>query len=326
MLGEPVTWGLASGKLARGLLVCKALWAACRPMLRSAARVEAPSAAATAMLLEHKGTIAHLELGASCTDFRDCAALLASLDAARLRSLALTAHLDMRLRTPAQPYADDEELHRISASTLNALAPATRLQALSLVVPWDSDTAALLANTKSLSHLSLHIPYMTTDKAVALAVALRALPRLSELHLVLSNIQLLFDPDSDGASWINNGVWDFVCTPPLAGLPLRVLAIQGAVGLPPDWRQLSGLRQLRVVSSPECGEWADEPEHRFSWGSEPAPGLTALTRLEVKGIMPAVEVAASLPALRVLRDIRGRQPAFEAALAAARPFVQIIAE
>ncbi|KAL4457931.1 hypothetical protein ABPG75_012796 [Micractinium tetrahymenae] len=101
------------------------------------------------------------------------------------------------------------------------------------------------------------------------------------------------------------------------------------MGLPPDWGQLSNLRQLRVVSSPEYGEaglWEEQPENYFSWGSEPAPGLTALTRLEVKGIMPAVEVAASLPVLRVLRDIRGRQPAFRAVLAAARPDVEIIAE
>lgn len=117
---------------------------------------------------------------------------------------------------------------------------------------------------------------------------LRQLPQLQSLDLQLTNIQLLFDEDSDGASWIGNGVWDWVRTPPLAGLPLRSFTVQGAVGLPPDWRQLASLQVLRVVSSPEFGQpWYEEDETTsHQWGSELASGLASLTRLEVKGVVP----------------------------------------
>lgn len=83
---------LAFGKLPLGLVACKALWAAVQPMLSSAARVEAPRAAATLALLEHRGGVVHLELGPACDDPRDCAGLLASVDVEHLRSLALHAH------------------------------------------------------------------------------------------------------------------------------------------------------------------------------------------------------------------------------------------
>lgn len=233
---------------------------------------------------------------------------------------------------------------------------------------------------------SLTLRYGTgVEAAVAM---LRQLPQLQSLDLQLTNNWMLFDEDSDGALWIGNGVWDWVHTPPLAGLPLRSLTVQGGVGLPPDWRQLASLQVLRVVSSPEFGQpWDDEDETGFlQWGSELASGLASLTRLEVKGILPgvgcdsvssapathalpalvhgsrgcwlqrpvfgfsdlwfsrcclgwpakpfplptphplsAVEVVASMPALRIVRDIKGRQPEWRAALAAARPDVEIIA-
>ncbi|KAL4458111.1 hypothetical protein ABPG75_012976 [Micractinium tetrahymenae] len=347
--------------LPRGVLACKALWAAGQAMLRSAARVEAPRAAAVEPLRQHSGTIVHVELGPLCRDPLDCSALLSAVHAVHLRSLALGAHpsvfalcagvlphlsaleaLDLlgnaipcdwdstrgvaaaapllrslhvgtRRRSRVPSNAEDEELLGLPAGTITALASATRLSILGLVAAWDSITEALLRNARGLQHLSIHLAYLTTKKVEELVAALRTLPRLAELHLVLANIMLLFDPDSDGADWIDNGVWDFACTPPLAGLPLRSLTIQGAVGLPPDWRQLTGLRELRVVSDPEYRDvfvGDDAPDACFRWGDQPAPGLTALSRLEVKGIMPAVAVAASLPALRVLRDIKGASTPF----------------
>lgn len=223
---------------------------------------------------------------------------------------------------------------------------------------------------------SLHIPYYTSDNAEPLVAVLRGQAHLTELRLVLVNTCGMFDADADGASWIDSGDWDLAPCPPLAGLPLRSLTIQGAVLLPPDWRKLTDLRKLRAVSSPEYGRPADWDGACFTWDSEPAPGLTSLTRLEVKSIVPGaawrgpalhtaelngyvqrvrgmhgmlqaagtlsnraspfvlpppplrteLDLIASLPALRVLRDIRGRQPAFRAAVAAARPDVRIIAE
>lgn len=117
---------------------------------------------------------------------------------------------------------------------------------------------------------------------------LRQLPRLRSLDLWLANVVWLADPDADGASWIDNGVWEWRPVPPLAGLPLRALTLQGALGLPPDWRQLAGLEELRVVSSPEYAEpWIEgDPHSCLQWGEKPAPGLTSLTRLEVKSVPP----------------------------------------
>ena len=71
---------------------------------------------------------------------------------------------------------------------------------------------------------------------------LRQLPQLQSMQL--TNNWTSFDEESNGAPWIDNGTWDWVRTPPLAGLPLRSLTVQGGVGLPPDWRQLASLQVL----------------------------------------------------------------------------------
>lgn len=153
--------------------------------------------------------------------------------------------------------------------------------AASLIMPRLATTPCLPCPACSLT--------LRYGKGVEAAVAmLRQLPQLQTLDLQLTNVEKLFDPDSDGAAWIGNGVFDWMHTPPLAGLPLRSLTVQGAVGLPPDWRQLASLQVLRVVSAPEYGEplLDDDEMSRLQWGSEPAGALAALTRLEVKGIMP----------------------------------------
>lgn len=117
---------------------------------------------------------------------------------------------------------------------------------------------------------------------------LRQLPQLQSLELQLTNVATLFIADADGVSWIGNGAWEWVPALPLVGLPLHSLTVQGAAGLPPDWRQLASLQVLRVVSSPEYAEpWVDGGATScLLWGCEPASALTALTRLELKAVVP----------------------------------------
>lgn len=56
---------------------------------------------------------------------------------------------------------------------------------------------------------------------------------------------------------------------------LADLRLYRLAGLPPDWRQLSGLQTLKVCHS--CVE-------QFQWGAGPLTSLTALTRLETFGM------------------------------------------
>lgn len=79
----------------------------------------------------------------------------------------------------------------------------------------------------------------------------------------------------------------------MAGLPLRSLTVQGAVGLPPDWRQLTTLEVLRVVSTPEYGDpqYLDEIDDCLWWDFELATAMASLFCLELKGIMPGASSA-----------------------------------
>ncbi|PRW18384.1 2-polyprenyl-6-methoxyphenol hydroxylase [Chlorella sorokiniana] len=222
----------------------------------------------------------------------------------------------------------DDELENFPVGLPQALSwassHATALHTLVLDSVFDAEAAAFCSALPAIRILNLTLRYgRGAEAAVAM---LRQLPQLHSLQLQLINVETHFDPDADGASWIGNGVWEWMRPPPLAGLPLHSLTVQGAVGLPPDWRQLASLQVLRVVSSPEYGEplLEEDETSRLQWGSEPAGGLAALTRLEIKGIVPDVEVVASMPALQVVRDIKGRQPGWRTALAAARPNLEII--
>jgi hypothetical protein len=82
-------------------------------------------------------------------------------------------------------------------------------------------------------------------------------------------------PSTHAVGWVHH--------PAMAGVAaLTELALIGATSLPPDWCQLSALQCLKVIMDAEVGASRAE----FSWGSASLALLTALTRLEVQGLMP----------------------------------------
>ena len=80
-----------------------------------------------------------------------------------------------------------------------------------------------------------------------------------------------------------------------------------ACSLPPDWRELAGLRNLLVYHD---AAWANDRRHNeidawewggFTWGSGSLSGLTALTRLvlSTEAVLPGESCFALLQCLQV---------------------------
>jgi hypothetical protein len=111
-------------------------------------------------------------------------------------------------------------------------------------------------------------------------------------------------PDTDAYAWVQ--------LPALAGVaPLTELALVGCTCLPPDWRQLSSLRRLRMVDT--LTESIDhnvdqDPENLclFDWGTAPLTALTALTSLEVdQRVLPGEGRGAAQGAAHLRRQATG---------------------
>lgn len=101
--------------------------------------------------------------------------------------------------------------------------------------------------------------------------------------------------DSDNDQW-HEELGEEAQLPPLAGLPaLRGLHVHGFAVLPPDWRQLSSLRELSV--RPLFPDDRPTPEaHSFD---QPVDALTAVTRLR----LPAAHLTPALCQLEGLREL-----------------------
>ena len=107
---------------------------------------------------------------------------------------------------------------------------------------------------------------------------LAQLPRLRGVKLGIQ----AYEGTEEDYNYPNDAGYEWVEPPAMAGLAaLTELALVGGTSLPPDWRQLSGLQRLRVTVGAGEGD-ADA----FDWGSAPLTALTALTHLEVRGLMP----------------------------------------
>ncbi|KAL4425983.1 hypothetical protein ABPG75_009999 [Micractinium tetrahymenae] len=149
--------------------------------------------------------------------------------------------------------------------------------------------------------------------ATAAAAMLRRPPRLSSIALGIHSFwgseandgyPSFADDDSQQYPFVDK---DWVEIPPLAGISgLTALHIDGAAGLPPDWRQLRSLQCLRVTHNVT---WAAPSQEDWNWGSfdwgpedEPLSALTALTKVEFSetALLPELPLLAALPQLAEL--------------------------
>ena len=114
---------------------------------------------------------------------------------------------------------------------------------------------------------------------------LKQLPRLQAVKL---GIQAYTGTEED-CDYPNIDSFEWAEPPAMAGLAaLTALELVGNASLPPDWRQLSALQRLRVILDSSASS------QDFIWGSPPLTSLTALTRLEVRGLMPGEGCRLSL--------------------------------
>lgn len=149
-----------------------------------------------------------------------------------------------------------------------------------------------------------------TESIAVVVDALRQATHLTTLHLGLSTSSYVegnADPAADG--W-DHELGEEIQLPPLGGIPcLHSLDVAGLALLPPDWQQLSSLRQLAVRPLVNENEgWVAETPYDFS---QLLPGLTgSLTQLRLpwNGLTPAL---CGLEQLREL-TVRGGSVALPA--------------
>ncbi|KAI7844003.1 hypothetical protein COHA_002540 [Chlorella ohadii] len=167
----------------------------------------------------------------------------------------------------------------------------------------------------------------TNEDATELLAALKGLPRLRTLGLTVHSAWPGMLSDAlEGVSILN---WDhWVHLPPMAQLAHRLtsLTLAGAVSLPPDWRHLTQLRELRIFAND-----AASAEHtglrRAAWGSGTLSALTALTCLNMNALygagIPGAAEVASAPALAEVVVPGGDASVWGRALRAMRPNVLV---
>ncbi|KAL4425981.1 hypothetical protein ABPG75_009997 [Micractinium tetrahymenae] len=141
-----------------------------------------------------------------------------------------------------------------------SLASATALRSLALRLEWSEEVAALM-----------DLYCCQQAHAEAAAHMLRGLPQLSSIAL---GIHLFWGIEAsegyssfstDRAQALVFSDWSWMEVPPLGAISaLTELHIDGAAGMPPDWRQLSSLLCLRVTHNVT---WAAPSPEDWGWGS-----------------------------------------------------------
>ncbi|KAI7838740.1 hypothetical protein COHA_007536 [Chlorella ohadii] len=206
-------------------------------------------------------------------DGRAAAAILPKLTSLRLEFRG-AAELD-------EDVFNDAPIKQVPAAWPPAMAAATRLSSLELRASWSLEVSQLCA----------------------------ALPALETLSLGLTFHAAWSGGDVDPIEQPGMDAWEhWVYLPPLAPLAgcLTALTLSGAVSLPPDWRQLAVLRELKVYNDTEWAEELDELDDRpwggFSWDSGSLSSLTALTCLTLSpgAVLPG-EQCCTLPLAAMLR-------------------------
>lgn len=139
-----------------------------------------------------------------------------------------------------------------------------------------------------------------SDDAAAAVGMLAQLPTLRGIKLGMHAYhghEVLFESPNESEDLDEEETFPgWVQLPALAGLSaITELEVTGRARLPPDWRQLGGLRRMRVAI--DWRFWPDSDDDTssgdssvpaveggtdrcFEWGSDPLTALTALTCLE----------------------------------------------
>ncbi|KAL4457932.1 hypothetical protein ABPG75_012797 [Micractinium tetrahymenae] len=241
--------------------------------------------------------------------------------------------LDCRQERKINPFGTEDTVGilQLPLGAAMHLQTATRLHSLALRAKWCDVVPALLAALPALRQLRLDLYECTHKHAQAAVAALSQLPArvLFALgaHAYWGHEEDFNYPELEEYPWLS--------LPPMSHLRgLTHLCLAGAVSLPPDWRQLPSLHHLMLSND---SYWAEEGNWQgglFEWGAGPLTALTALSRLDIRGVgdidapgpihgaLPDAAQLATAPALaRVHAD---RAPAgWPAQLRALRPDLEL---
>lgn len=191
------------------------------------------------------------------------------------------------------PYVEDVPLTKLPASIASSLAPATALTALELHSLWDTDVPALVRSLPALRRLCLEVMECTEENAADAVDLLAELPAGAEVamsvHSHWSGEAYHDYPDLD--AWEHE-----VPLPPMGAIAATVTSLElvGIAGLPPDWRQLTGLQTLRLLHN-----LLEQP-----FGVAPLTALTTLKTVRFdRSELPSPDLLATAPALETVSTV-----------------------